>query len=185
MCVGALLECDAAALVYAVPNPVDGAAGTVLQLGRSTPGLGRAARRRLRASAATRPRSSLGTPRRRRRPAPDALGRADRSRRPGPRGPAAAARLGAGAFAILSRGEVSEWLMVPLSKSGLRKHRGFESHPLRHATWRRPGECCSPGRLSSAAERSPSGLGRRTGNAVWGNPSRVQIPPSPPAPRRP
>ena len=29
-------------------------------------------------------------------------------------------------------------------------------------------------------ERSPSGLGRRTGNAVWGNPSRVQIPPSPP-----
>ena len=32
MCVGALLECDAAALVYAVPNPVDGAAGTVLQL---------------------------------------------------------------------------------------------------------------------------------------------------------
>ena len=33
------------------------------------------------------------------------------------------------------------------------------------------------------AERSPSGLGRRTGNAVWGNPSRVQIPPSPPDPR--
>jgi hypothetical protein len=34
-------------------------------------------------------------------------------------------------FAILSPGEVSEWLMVPLSKSGVRKHRGFESHPLR------------------------------------------------------
>jgi hypothetical protein len=33
---------------------------------------------------------------------------------------------------ILIRGEVSEWLMVPLSKSGVRKHRGFESHPLRH-----------------------------------------------------
>jgi tRNA(adenine34) deaminase len=32
MCVGAMLECDAAALVYAVPNPVDGAAGSVLQL---------------------------------------------------------------------------------------------------------------------------------------------------------
>jgi tRNA(adenine34) deaminase len=32
MCIGALLECDAAALVYAAPNPVDGAAGTVLQL---------------------------------------------------------------------------------------------------------------------------------------------------------
>ena len=29
------------------------------------------------------------------------------------------------------RGEVSEWLMVPLSKSGRRKPRGFESHPLR------------------------------------------------------
>ena len=34
-------------------------------------------------------------------------------------------------FGILSRGEVSEWLMVPLSKSGVRKHRGFESRPLR------------------------------------------------------
>ena len=32
-----------------------------------------------------------------------------------------------------ARGEVSEWLMVPLSKSGVRKHRGFESHPLRHS----------------------------------------------------
>jgi tRNA(adenine34) deaminase len=32
MCVGALLECDAAALVYAAPNPVSGAAGTVVQL---------------------------------------------------------------------------------------------------------------------------------------------------------
>ena len=30
------------------------------------------------------------------------------------------------------------------------------------------------------AERSPSGLWRRTGNAVRGNPSRVRIPPSPP-----
>jgi hypothetical protein len=37
------------------------------------------------------------------------------------------------AFGILSAGEVSEWLKVPLSKSGVRKHRGFESHPLRHA----------------------------------------------------
>src|SRR5262245_36288219 len=32
MCVGAMLECEAAALVYAAPNPVSGAAGTVLQL---------------------------------------------------------------------------------------------------------------------------------------------------------
>ena len=36
-------------------------------------------------------------------------------------------------FAILRGGEVSEWLKVPLSKSGVRKHRGFESHPLRHS----------------------------------------------------
>ena len=40
MCVGALLECDAAALVYAAPNPVDGAAGSVLQLAQH-PGLAR------------------------------------------------------------------------------------------------------------------------------------------------
>ena len=40
MCVGAMLECDVAALVYAVPNPIDGAAGTVLQLAQH-PGLGR------------------------------------------------------------------------------------------------------------------------------------------------
>jgi tRNA(adenine34) deaminase len=32
MCVGALLESDVEALVYAMPNTVDGAAGTVLQL---------------------------------------------------------------------------------------------------------------------------------------------------------
>ena len=40
------------------------------------------------------------------------------------------------ASGILSRGEVSEWLMVPLSKSGVRKHRGFESRPLRQASGR-------------------------------------------------
>ncbi len=40
MCVGALLECDVAALVYAVPNPVDGAAGSVIQLAQH-PGLER------------------------------------------------------------------------------------------------------------------------------------------------
>ena len=40
MCVGALLACDAAALVYAAPNPVDGAAGSVLQLAHH-PSLGR------------------------------------------------------------------------------------------------------------------------------------------------
>jgi tRNA(adenine34) deaminase len=40
MCVGAMLECDAAALVYALPNPVDGAAGGAVQLAQH-PGLGR------------------------------------------------------------------------------------------------------------------------------------------------
>lgn len=40
MCVGALLACDAAVLVYAAPNPVEGAAGTVLQLAQH-PALGR------------------------------------------------------------------------------------------------------------------------------------------------
>ncbi len=40
MCVGAMLECDAAALVYAAPNLVDGAAGSILQLAQH-PGLGR------------------------------------------------------------------------------------------------------------------------------------------------
>ena len=33
-------------------------------------------------------------------------------------------------------GEVSEWLKVPLSKSGVvMSHRGFESHPLRQNEW--------------------------------------------------
>ncbi len=40
---------------------------------------------------------------------------------------------------------------------------------------RRPGL-----RSARPLERSPSGLWRRTGNAVRGNPSRVRIPPSPP-----
>ncbi len=34
----------------------------------------------------------------------------------------------------MTNGEVSEWLMVPLSKSGeVLSLRGFESHPLRPA----------------------------------------------------
>ncbi len=40
MCVGALLGSDVAALVFAVPNPIDGAAGTVIQLAQH-PSLGR------------------------------------------------------------------------------------------------------------------------------------------------
>jgi tRNA(adenine34) deaminase len=34
MCVGALLESDVAALVFAMPNDTEGAAGTVIQLGQ-------------------------------------------------------------------------------------------------------------------------------------------------------
>jgi hypothetical protein len=85
-------------------------------------------------------------------------------------------------FGILSGGEVSEWLMVPLSKSGVRKHRGFESRPLRQHSSRWTGREYPAG-PNVSGERSPSGLWRRTGNAVRGNPSRVRIPPSPP-PRR-
>ena len=46
---------------------------------------------------------------------------------------------------------------------------------------RRSGSGAVRGR-SRPLERSPSGLWRRTGNAVRGNPSRVRIPPSPPLP---
>jgi tRNA(adenine34) deaminase len=35
MCVGALLECNVETLVFAVPDPVDGAAGSVLQLAQN------------------------------------------------------------------------------------------------------------------------------------------------------
>ena len=40
MCVGALLESDVAALVFAMPNETEGAAGTIIQLAQH-PGLGR------------------------------------------------------------------------------------------------------------------------------------------------
>jgi tRNA(adenine34) deaminase len=40
MCVGALLASDVEALVYAIPNRIDGAAGTILQLAEH-PALGR------------------------------------------------------------------------------------------------------------------------------------------------
>jgi tRNA(Arg) A34 adenosine deaminase TadA len=43
MCVGALLQSDVEALVYAVPNTIDGAAGTVIQLAQD-PALGRRVR---------------------------------------------------------------------------------------------------------------------------------------------
>jgi hypothetical protein len=68
--------------------------------------------------------------------------------------------------------------MVPLSKSGVRKHRGFESRPLRHPRSHMDRPTGAGPHVSG--ERSPSGLWRRTGNAVRGNPSRVRISPSPP-----
>ena len=150
------------ALVFALADPVQGACGSVVQLadrGRGPAGCGwcRASWPRRRPDLRARPR--------RRHPA---SGRGLTATSPG--------RL-AGSFAMLSGGEVSEWLMVPLSKSGVRKHRGFESRPLRHRPSTRTR---SAGSSSTPAERSPSGRGRRTGNAVWGNPSRVRIPPSPP-----
>ncbi len=41
--------------------------------------------------------------------------------------------------------------MVPLSKSGVRKHRGFESHPLRHSIpTRRPTARTGLGRAGTA-----------------------------------
>ena len=114
MCVGALLESDVEALVYAVPNDADGAAGTVIQLAQHPdaaappPGRQRHPPRRGRGAVRRRSRDRLS------RPARTIVGWSRTS------------------FGILSRGEVSEWLMVPLSKSGVRKHRGFESRPLRH-----------------------------------------------------
>ena len=126
----------------------------------STPASGGASRS-CPASAATRRRSSTALQARECRPAPDGRPAAG-----GVIGPLAVApsgsparssgRIGrsAGAFAILSRGEVSEWLMVPLSKSGLRKQRGFESHPLRHANWSHdPASDRSPGRYRSLRRR--------------------------------
>jgi hypothetical protein len=48
--------------------------------------------------------------------------------------------IGVGASGTINGGEVSEWLMVPLSKSGLvMSQRGFESHPLRQAAASRRG----------------------------------------------
>ena len=120
MCVGALLESDVEALVYAVPNIVDGAAGTVIQLAQH-PGL----RRRLQVVSGIRQAEAeeLFATHRAREPR-----RRRARRRPARRG---ARGSGLSRFGILPDGEVSEWLKVPLSKSGVRKHRGFESHPLR------------------------------------------------------
>ena len=65
--------------------------------------------------------------------------------------------------ALEKRCAQAPWVRIPPSPP-------CHSHPTG-----RPG-------ADTPTERSPRGLGRRTGNAVWGNPSRVRIPPSPPPP---
>ena len=56
-------------------------------------------------------------------------------------------------------GEVSEWFKVPLSKSGRRKPRGFESHPLRQHP-----------RRSRAHRRDPGCFGQREARRRIGPP---------------
>ena len=108
------------------PNDRDGAAGTVIQL---------AQHHRL-------PRRIKVVSGIRRDEAPRALRDGIRRARRLTRRSDGRVRAGVGpGFGILSRGEVSEWLMVPLSKSGVRKHRGFESRPLRHRPSSRLGRC--------------------------------------------
>ena len=70
------------------------------------------------------------------------------------RGPAVLRTGSSAACVTLSRGEVSEWLKVPLSKSGVRKHRGFESHPLRQQG-ASPGRPCVRWPLWSVAHAPP------------------------------
>ena len=146
MCVGALLESDVEALVFAVPNAVDGAAGHGPPA-RPEPEPRTADPRRQRHPA----RGGRGALRRRPRPR-----RAERSPRfrslTRPRPPTARPD----PFARLAGGEVSEWLMVPLSKSGLRKQRGFESHPLRQLL--APDASCVRWPSASRRSRRPSAL---------------------------
>ncbi len=65
-------------------------------------------------------------------------------------------------------------------------HRRVRSLSCSTPPWPGLSSLGSKGRSGQASmatsERSPSGLWRRTGNAVRGNPSRVRIPPSPPLP---
>ena len=48
--------------------------------------------------------------------------------------------------------------MVPLSKSGLRKQRGFESHPLRHWTLDATGGACRRRSFRSSLTHLPGAL---------------------------
>ncbi len=69
-------------------------------------------------------------------------------------------------------GEVSEWLMVPLSKSGVvNSHRGFESRPLRGSRpgARRPGTGMAPAPQAPRTERL-----RWARRALDGSPLRLR-----------
>ena len=121
MCVGALLETDVDGLVFAMPDPRR-APPARSSSSRRASSLPRRPRGRLRDHAARSGRDLRGRGAALYEHPPRALSRLDfgQDGRLAPWYP-------------LVRGEVSEWLMVPLSKSGVRKHRGFESHPLRHS----------------------------------------------------
>ena len=149
MCVGALQQADADGVVYALADPrLRGLPVGRPPRGRQGPAaparrrLGHPARGRRRPAAGSRSRArrhltrndaSASMPGRSTRRRPN--GNIARARRPNdaiPRAPCPG-------FARLAGGEVSEWLKVPLSKSGVRKHRGFESHPLRQRPIARAG----------------------------------------------
>ena len=101
MCVGALVETEVFALVYAVPDEERGAAGSAVELARS------------KALPHQRPWSPACARRR--------LGGWQPRRRPTPERPAGRPGIGPSS-ARLGRGEVSEWFKVPLSKSVCDEH---------------------------------------------------------------
>ena len=146
--------------------------------------VGRAARRRRRGARVRHP-ESHGRRRRhdapaRRAPGPGPPGQG-RQRHP-PRRGRGAVRSGCAVArerpaGILPGGEVSEWLMVPLSKSGVREHRGFESLPLRHAlTCGRPMPALAPCARSLTHARCARSRARRRLGLV--SPSGERQPPS-------
>ena len=159
MCVGALLESDVAALVFAVPTP-DRRRGRHGHPARPAPAL---------CSAGSRSCSGIRRDEAEELLAPLATG--DRALTPAACRrlcyplPRRGVRVVDGA-ALEKRCAKAPRVRIPPSPPGL----------IGPAGRRRAG------RLRLSGERSPSGLWRRTGNAVRGNPSRVRIPPSPPAP---
>ena len=170
MCAGALLQAD-----------VDDGRVRAGRPARGRLRLGRPAGRRAR-PAAPAPGRVGHPPGRRRRPAP-------RPRRPGRRAaeaepPPAPVREGrverlcyprprrgvrvVDGAALEKRCAKAPWVRIPPSPPSASA--ATSGHPVAPALGRGRATHGSP-------ERSPRGLGRRTGNAVWGNPSWVRIPP--------